>query len=128
MAQKTSVQLIDDLDGSEAASTVGFAWAGKGYELDLSAENQARLEEALAPFIDKARRTNRPAGFGGELRRGRGLPRSSNRSGGDAAIRAWGLANNYAVSDRGRVSALLRKAYSDAKQRGEITDQPATAE
>src|SRR4051812_23386254 len=54
MAQIT--KLIDDLDGSEdGVETVRFALAGKAYELDLSAANQQRLEDALQPFISVAR-------------------------------------------------------------------------
>lgn len=38
-AQKTYVQLIDDLDGSEADETVTFALDGKVYVIDLAASN-----------------------------------------------------------------------------------------
>lgn len=120
MAQSTVVTMTDDIDGTPATETVGFAYKGKGYELDLNEENVAKLEAALEPFLAAARRTRTPAGFGGQLRRGKGVPRPAGRSGGDAAIRDWGRRNGYAVSDRGRVSTLLRKAYGEAKQRGEV--------
>ncbi len=38
LARTTTVQLIDDLDGSMAAETVRFAVDGRCYEIDLSAE------------------------------------------------------------------------------------------
>ena len=51
MAQKVTVEMTDDLDGSQAAGTVGFAPDGKVYELDLSDANASRLRDALAPFV-----------------------------------------------------------------------------
>ena len=51
VAKGTQVSLVDDLDGSQAAGTVGFAPDGKVYELDLSDANASRLRDALAPFV-----------------------------------------------------------------------------
>ncbi len=36
MVQKTTVQLVDDLDGSEAQETVSFGLDGTAYEIDLT--------------------------------------------------------------------------------------------
>ena len=49
MAKKTTVMLVDDLDGSQAEEQVSFAVDGRSYEIDLSAANVARLRDALAP-------------------------------------------------------------------------------
>ncbi|WP_328612264.1 Lsr2 family protein [Amycolatopsis sp. NBC_00345] len=57
MAQKVRVDLVDDIDGSDAAQTVPFALDGVTYEIDLSDGNAARLRDGLAPFIAAARRT-----------------------------------------------------------------------
>jgi len=48
MAQKIQLLLIDDLDGSPADGTVGFALDGTCYEIDLSAEHARALRDALA--------------------------------------------------------------------------------
>ena len=56
MAKVTQVSLVDDLDGSQASGTVGFALDGKAYELDLSEANAHRLRDALAPFLASARK------------------------------------------------------------------------
>ncbi len=56
MAQKTTVQLVDDIDGSEAEETVSFALDGSRYEVDLSAEHASSLREALSTYIVAARR------------------------------------------------------------------------
>lgn len=54
MAQKTIY--ADDIDGSEGAEPVSFALRGQAYEIDLSKANQTKLEKALQPFIEKARK------------------------------------------------------------------------
>ena len=65
MAQQTTVRFIDDLDGSDASSTVTFALDGRSYEIDLSEDNAAKLRDALAPFVDAARKSG---GRGGPAR------------------------------------------------------------
>jgi len=59
MAQTVIVQLTDDIDGGEADEAITFSLNGKTYEIDLNAKNADRLREAFAPFIDKARLSNR---------------------------------------------------------------------
>lgn len=43
MATITTTTLVDDVDGTEAVETVGFALDGVTYEIDLSAVNASRL-------------------------------------------------------------------------------------
>jgi Lsr2 len=56
MAQRMQVMYTDDLDGSEADSTIRFSYAGTDYEIDLTAKNADNLTEALAPFTGAARK------------------------------------------------------------------------
>ena len=56
MASKTVVELVDDLDGGRAEETVQFALDGTDYEIDLSAENAAKLRAALATFVGHAKK------------------------------------------------------------------------
>ena len=111
MAQRVSVVLVDDIDGTEAAETVVFGLDGAEYEIDLSEENADKLRETLAVYIGHGRRAN-------SRRRGGSSSRSSApaRSGGASAaeIRAWARDNGYDVPDRGRVSAVVREAYAAA--------------
>jgi hypothetical protein len=113
MAQKTIVQLIDDLDGSnsDTIETVTFGLDGVTYEIDLNDDNADRLRDSLAAFISSARRT------GGRAKRGTGSPSlaSSNGSGRSReqtqAIREWARKNGHDVSDRGRIPAAVIDAF-----------------
>ena len=104
MARRTQTILVDDIDGSEASQTVTFALDGVTYEIDLNEEHAAALRESLEEWVGKARRT------GG--RRSSGRRRSSGPSD-TQKIREWARSQGLEVSDRGRVSAEVRKAYYD---------------
>jgi hypothetical protein len=57
MARQVSVELIDDLDGGPARSTVRFAVDGRWYDIDLGVANEQALRAALAPYLAAARPT-----------------------------------------------------------------------
>lgn len=102
MARKTHVLMIDDIDGSDATSTVMFGLDGIDYEIDLSDANAHEYRSELEKWTSPARRT------GGRARRG-------TRRGSDAKkIRAWASQNGYEVSDRGRIPADIREEYARA--------------
>lgn len=114
MAQRINVQLVDDIDGTDAVETVTFALDGQSYEIDLSEGNAAKLRDSLALFVSHGRRVS-----GARRGRGAGAGRtasSSRASGGPSAaeIRAWARENGHEVPDRGRVSAEVREAYDAA--------------
>ena len=111
MAQQTTVRFVDDLDGSEASGTFDFSLEGRNYQVDLSDQNAAKLRDALAPFIDVARKT------GG---RGRGRPQrqtpvtdtpARSRREETHAIREWAREHGHQVSDRGRIPKSVLEAY-----------------
>lgn len=110
MAQQTIIQLLDDLDGSEASETIVFGLDGKTYEIDLNDKNATKLRKALEPYVDKGRKMNQARGG----RRG-GATQSAASSGDTALIRAWAKENGYEVNDRGRVPADIKDAYTKAK-------------
>ena len=115
MAQKVIVELVDDLHGTPIkdgqGGSVSFALGKKSYEIDLSDANIAKLENALAPFIDVARvSSSTNAGS----RRGGRPPRKSS-SVDLAGVREWARANGHTVSERGRVPAAILEAYSAAQ-------------
>jgi hypothetical protein len=107
MAQRVTIVLEDDLDGSAADETVTFALDGTTYEIDLNAKNAGKLRDALAPYVGHARKA------GGRRSSGR----SSFRSGAKrdvTEVREWARANGHKVSDRGRISAEVQAAYDKA--------------
>jgi hypothetical protein len=102
VAQKIQTLLIDDLDGSEADGTVRFGLDGTEYEIDLNAGHAQALRDALARYVQAARRaggsTRRPA------RGGRRAPAGGVDS---TEVREWAKAQAIEVKDRGRVPAEL---------------------
>jgi hypothetical protein len=115
MAQKVTVQLVDDLDGTQSKdiSTVTFGLDGASYEIDLTDANAENLRKALGEFPAHARRV------GGRLKRGM----AAVSPGGSAtasheqaqAVREWARRNGYEVSNRGRIPASLIEAFEAAQ-------------
>ena len=106
MAQRVTIVLEDDLDGSSADETVTFALDGTTYEIDLNAKNAGKLRDALAPYVGHARKAGRRAS-------GRSTARSGSKR--DVTeVREWARANGHKVSDRGRISAEVQAAYDKA--------------
>ena len=115
VAQKVARKLVDDLDGSPAAVTVRFGYNGRDYEIDLSEEHTAELEEFFAPYLEHARR----AGGGGRAGRGQRQPRQTRQD--TEAIRRWARDHGYQVSDRGRLPNDVVAAYQAAHGRAAAT-------
>ena len=110
MAQKTIVQLIDDLDQSPAEETVSFALDGTAYEIDLSRENAAKLRDALAVYVGNARRVTR-AGTRGPAQNRRVRPARGDREQ-TQAIREWARRNGHKIGDKGRIPAHILEAFN----------------
>lgn len=108
MAQKVIVELADDIDGSEATQTLTFAVRGLVYEIDLSDENAANFDKALALFVAHARRLG-------------GTKRSVGRAGGTpdginpAEVRVWAAQRGIAVGPRGRVPLAVVEQYQQSR-------------
>ncbi len=114
MAQKVTVELVDDLDGmaSDDVSTITFALDGVSYEIDLRDDNASNLRETLAEFVAAGRRTS------GRVKRAGGPARSAARPPADReqtkAIREWARQNGFDLADRGRIPASVVNAFDDA--------------
>ena len=125
MAQRVTVQLVDDLDGTAAddISTVSFALDGVSYEIDLTEANAEKLRSGLEEFVNSARRT------GGRVKRGTapakraGSPASREQT---KAIRDWARQNGFELSDRGRIPATVIEAFEAAHTgKGKKKGEPA---
>ncbi len=107
MAKTTIVQLVDDIDGSEAHETVKFGLDGLSYEIDLSNRNAGKLRTALQPFVDKGTRISGRAGVArGVARRPAVAEREQNK-----AIRAWAIRKGLDVAPRGRIRSDIVELY-----------------
>lgn len=113
MAQRVTVQMVDDLDGtsSDTIDTVAFSLDGVDYEIDLHTDNAERLRAGLAEFVTVAHRVG-----------GRAKTRAARRPAATAetrernqAVRDWARTNGWPMSDRGRIPADVIAAYQEAQ-------------
>lgn len=111
MAKKTTVTLIDDLDGGSADETVEFSWDGKSYEIDLSSSNIDKLRDILSPYVAAARRATGRRRAAAAAAAGGGVRRPSVDREQNQAIREWARKRGMKVSDRGRIPAEVLDAY-----------------
>jgi hypothetical protein len=106
VASRVVTLITDDLDNSQADETVSFALDGAEFEIDLSEAHAKELRVVLEPYMKAGRKTGRG---------GRRRSRSGSMQGDQTkAIRDWAKSQKMQVSDRGRVSAEIRDAYSKA--------------
>ena len=113
MAQRTVVQLTDDLDGKAIpegrGETVRFGVDGQEYEIDLSEKNAQVLRDVVGKYVAAGRRV------GGVSRGGRSRGSNSRTRDYDPkAVRAWAEAQGLEVSARGRVPADLVARFQEA--------------
>ncbi len=112
-----SVVLTDDLDGTPATRTIKFSVEGTSYEIDLSDENQARLQAALHDFVAGARVTRaarkpeeppaEPEEIVNQIEYpGKPKPKPTNPQ-----LRQWARENGISVNPTGRIPASVRDAY-----------------
>ncbi|MBM7771456.1 hypothetical protein JOD54_001660 [Actinokineospora baliensis] len=108
MAQRVTVSLVDDLDGSEAEETVEFGLDGAAYQIDLSTDNAEKLRDILGDFVERARRSGGRKRPPGRAPRTASADREQNQ-----AIREWARKQGMKVSDRGRIPTEVLDAYNE---------------
>jgi pyridoxine/pyridoxamine 5'-phosphate oxidase len=114
MAQRVIQEFIDDIDGSEAERTFTFAVDGTDYEIDLSTQNIKEFHEAIAGFVESARKV-KPSGDGRRVRKTStsATGRSRERT---QAVREWARQQGHSINDRGRIPASIQQAFDQAHQ------------
>ena len=112
MAQKTIVELVDDLDGGTANETVAFGLDGTEFVIDLSDANAARLRDFLAPFVNHARRVGGRKQRASSAVAGGGAPKSSGDE--NQVIREWARSQGKTVAERGRLPQALVVQFQEA--------------
>lgn len=107
-----SVELVDDIDGSPATTTIEFTFDGKNYVIDLSEQHADEFNKALAPYIEHARRARRAPANKRKSRSSSEAARIKRQK--NAQIRAWALENGVTVSKRGQLGQDTIAAYEAA--------------
>lgn len=104
MAQQVITELVDDLDGSSASTTIRFGIDGREFEVDLSDANAFAIRASLEPYITAGRKVTA------------GVKTQSVRTDKSVAkaIRAWAVANNWELKSRGRIPHEVVEAYHQA--------------
>jgi hypothetical protein len=105
MAQRIQVLLIDDLDGSEASTSIHFSVEKTDYVIDLSDENADEFRTSMNKFVSAARKTDRGA---------REKPKRNGRISGEpspADVRTWAESEGLAVNSRGRLKSGIVEQY-----------------
>jgi hypothetical protein len=121
VAQRTIVQLTDDLDGKAIpdgkGETIRFGLDQAAYEIDLTDKNAKALRATIGKYAAAARRTGTGAGSTRGAGSRRGANRHSNETGrgyDPKTVRAWAESQGIEVNQRGRVPADLIAKFQEA--------------
>jgi hypothetical protein len=110
MAQRTRIELVDDIDGTVLedgeGETVTFSLQGSSYEIDLSRSNAGALRGHLQPYIAAGRKTG-----GSRAGRSAGAGPSNTKNYDPKAVRKWAESNGVDVPARGRIPADILERY-----------------
>jgi hypothetical protein len=117
MAQRTIVQLTDDLDGKTIpdgkGQTIRFGVDRQDYEIDLTDKNAKAFRDTLQTYVAAGRRVT--SGPRGSRPRGSGSTAAAPARDYDPkAVRAWAEKQGIEVNQRGRVSAELIAKFQEA--------------
>lgn len=110
--EHTSVELVDDIDGSPATTTIEFAIGGKDYVIDLSDQHADEFNKALAPYIEHARHAPANKRKARKSRSSSEASRAKRQK--NAQIRAWALENGITIAKRGVLNQSVIDAYEAA--------------
>lgn len=110
--EHTSVEIIDDIDGAPATTTIEFAIGGKDYVIDLSDKHADEFNKALAPYIEHARHAPANKRKARKSRSSSEASRTKRQK--NAQIRAWALENGITVAKRGMLNQSVIDTYEAA--------------
>ncbi|MEV0443542.1 Lsr2 family protein [Streptomyces spectabilis] len=95
-----------DLSGKPDAATVTFGLGDIWYEVDLTAEEQKGLEDALKSYLEVSRKAGKPAP------KKRFVPETTTEE--RDKIREWAKKEGYEFAQFGRIPKKVMKAYDEA--------------
>ncbi|TKG60233.1 MULTISPECIES: histone-like nucleoid-structuring protein Lsr2 [Pseudonocardiaceae] len=131
MAQKVLVEIVDDLDGGEAAQTVPFALDGVQYEIDLSDENAQALRDTFERYVEAGLRTGGRkvrVAAGQSTVAGSGRATTSADRERNQQVRAWAVENGYAIAERGRIPKEIYEAFDNGEPASSQLVEPEPVE
>jgi hypothetical protein len=100
MTRKVVTQVLDDIDGTDGARELTFALDGVTYQIDLAEKNEAKLRNALKPFMEAGRR-------------GKSSPPRRRTRGSTAEVREWATAQGIPVPSRGKIPMHVQEAFDN---------------
>ena len=113
MAQKTTVQLVDDITGETIEDgkgrTIKFAVDGVEYEIDLAEKQADKFAQALDTYVTHGRKVGGRRAASTATRGGK-----TNRDYDPRAVRAWAQSNNVELPARGRIPAEVIQRFRDS--------------
>lgn len=115
MAQKVRIELIDDLDGSEAVETISFGLDGQAYEIDLSTTNGESLRKGLEEYIKAGRKVSKSGRIKAPAAHAQAQSKVTPIGPSNREIRDWARSNGHEVPDRGRIPGEIRAAFKAAQ-------------
>ena len=111
MAQRTRVELVDDIDGKVLndgdGETVVFSLDGISYELDLSRKNADKFRGHFQDFIAAGRKCD---GSRGRTR----AASAPSRDYDPKAVRKWAESNKVDLPARGRIPRAVLERFRAA--------------
>jgi len=128
--------IIDDISGEEfqpgtdeGQEGVVLSFNGERVSLDLAHASIEGLRELLRPYFDKGEEVQPEPIKPARRQLSGGVPPSRVDREQAQAMREWGRANGFTVSDRGRIPVTLQEAYDRRDSRGKATKPaiPATS-
>ena len=116
MAQQ--VVVVDDITGEAGASTRRLRLDGVEYDIDLTDESFASLQEVLRPYLEKARVVPMSKRGKSSTSEGRGTPvrQKQELPAAPSTIRAWAAANGIDCPKRGRIPAAVVERYTKSME------------
>lgn len=111
MAQKMTVQMVDDLDGSPfeegEGETITYGLDGATYVIDLNAKNAKKFRDSLVKYLDVSRKAPRESGRATSATAARKADRPYDLD----KLRAWASENGIEISARGRIKKSIVDQY-----------------
>ncbi|GAB3563360.1 Lsr2 dimerization domain-containing protein [Spelaeicoccus albus] len=98
-----------DLSGAADAMETRLGYADTWYVVDLTKQEQQKLEAVLEPYLGSGRRA-----LAKDTARKREVPETTSQERDE--IRAWAVEQGFALADRGRIPKKIMAAYDRAHE------------